>query len=371
MSNNNNNNDNDKNNQIFEVLETDDVDQKQQQLMCIADSRSSTNVIKLATVYAEKPVLVLQNEFCDHILSESPPPNPSTSNKQPTESTLQIEGEKVSSISGPLVLFTANTESFESEQQIEGDEKISSVTLSNAIEQKIERVHQLECDIVSSLSSSLTVSNTIEQSIENVQQIEDDKVSSMSCPLTSSTTVEQQINDEIFPSISCPIIISTATDQQIERENISSESCPLTMSTAVEQKIESIEKIEGKNVSSVSCPLATSIATKQKIENERDLVLSMPSQLSLSIAIEQPAPTKNSVMTEVVVFSNDKISPVLPPQFPIMSSTEVENSIILKVISPLSQPHPKNQDECPVQSNAGKNQTNNIEYSNLFHVINI
>ncbi|KAL5238413.1 hypothetical protein ACI65C_005823 [Semiaphis heraclei] len=363
MSNNNNNNDNDKNNQKFEVLETDGVNQKQQQLMCVTDSGSSTEITKLATVYAEKPVLVIQNEFCDHILSGSPSPTPSTSNKQPTESALQLESEKDSSISGPLVLFTANKQSFESEQQIESNEKHSSVTLSNTIEQQIESVQQIEGDSVSSMSSSLTLSDTVEQSIESVQQIEDDNVSSMPCPLTSSITVEQQIesvqqmNDENALSISCPLIMPIATDQKIESENISSESCPLSMSTTAEQNIESVQKIEVENVSSVSGPLTMSIAIEQKIENEQqiesDPVLSMPSLLSLSIAIEQTVPTENSVMTEVVVANHDKVSPVLSPQFPMMSTTDVENSMIVKIISPSPQPHSKHQDECPVQSNTG------------------
>jgi len=113
----------------------------------------------------------------------------------------------------------------------------------------------------------------------------------------------------------------------------------------------------------MSCPLTMSIAIEQHIENEQqiksDPVLSISSLLSLSIVVEQPVATKNSVMTEVVVANHNKVSPVLSPQFPLMTSTsDKENPIFLKVVSP--SPQPKDGNECPVQSNTGKNQTKSI-----------
>lgn len=293
-SNNNNNNDNNKNNQEDEVLEMIDfVNQKQQQLVCVADSGSSINNTKPATVYAEKPVFVLQNE-CDYPnLSVSRPPTPSTPNKQP------IEGSQ-----------------------------------------------QVECDYVSSMSYPLTPPTTVKQQIEKVQQIEGDNVSPFSCPLILSIPVEQQ-NDSI---------------QQTEGDIISSMPCPLTLSTTAEQQIERVQQIESENVSSISCPLTMSISIEQQIENEQqiksDPVLSISSLLSLSIVVEQPMAAKKSVMTEVLA-NHDKVSPVLSPQFPLMTSTtDDEKQVILKVVSP--SPQPKDDNKSLVQSNMGKNQTNSM-----------
>ncbi|CAI6352456.1 unnamed protein product [Macrosiphum euphorbiae] len=341
-SNNNNNNDNDKNNQKYEVLETIDfVNQKQQQLVCVADSGSSIDITEPPTVYAEKPMLVLQNECDDTILSVSSPPTPSTANKQPIESAKQIEGDKVSSMSCPLTLSNTVEQSIESSNQIEGD-NVSSLscplTLSNTVEQQIEMVQQIDGDNVSSVSCPLTLSNTVEQQIEMVQQIDGDKVSSLSCPLTLSNTVEQPFE----------------SSKQIECEYVSSISCPLTLSTTTEQQIERVQQIEGENVSSVPCPVTMSIAIEQQIESEpqikSDPVISISSLLSLSIVVEQPVVRK--LMAEVVVANHNKVSPVLSPQLPLMTSTTYEeNPIVLKVVSP--SPQPKDGNGCPVQSNTG------------------
>lgn len=321
-SNNNNNNNNNKNNQEDELLETIDfVNQKQQQLVCVADSGSSINNTEPATVYAEKPVLVLQNE-CDYpILSVSRPPTPSTPNKQPIESAQQIENDNISSMSCPL-------------------------TQSNTVEQPIECSQQVKCDYVSSMSYPLTPPITVKQQIEKVQQIEGDNVSPFSCPLILSIPVEQQ-NESI---------------QKTESNIISSMPCPLTLSTTAEQQIERVQQIENENVSSISCPLTMSISIEQQIKNEQqiksDPVLSISSLLSLSIVVEQPVAAKKSVMTEVLA-NHDKVSPVLSPQFPLMTSTtDDEKQVILKVVSP--SPQPKDDNKSLVQSNMGKNQTNSM-----------
>ncbi|XP_022171962.1 myb-like protein AA isoform X2 [Myzus persicae] len=317
ISNNNNNNDDKSTHNLGSMETVDVVNQKQQQLMCADNSGSSVDITEPTTVYSEKPVIILQNECGDHIVSVSSPSTPSTTNEQQIENAQQSKGENVSSVSSELVQSTANKQLTESAQQSEG-ENVSSVSSelvqSTANKQPIESAQQIEDKNVSSVSSILILSTANKQPFKSTQQIEGENVSSVSCPLTPSTTVDQQFKSVL----------------QVEGDNVSSMYNPLSSSITIEQQIESVQNIEVENVSSVSCQLTMSTAVEQQINSEQqiksDPVLSVSSLLFPSMAAE------NLMMPEV---------------------TNVENLTALKVVMSSSQLQPlhEDDDECPVQSN--------------------
>ncbi|XP_025196691.1 uncharacterized protein LOC112595628 isoform X2 [Melanaphis sacchari] len=120
----------------------DVADQERQQLMlCAADSGSSTDIKEPATVYAEQPIKHALRDGGDRVSSASRPPTPSTAAQEPIEHALRDESDHVSSASRPPNPSTVAEQPDERSQQIvEGDREStasSPPTTSFAVTEKL------------------------------------------------------------------------------------------------------------------------------------------------------------------------------------------------------------------------------------------